>query len=152
MVTVERLDTLTGLVRRSDFPALERMSPDAVVLLLNIDAFRAVNQQHGHEVGDVLLAEIGRRLGEAAAPWPIYRIGGDEFAVLAHLPDEDAIRRLGAAVRGSVEEPFRGLAITVTMAAARWYPATGEDMLRLADQGLWTQRSVQRGQLVPFPR
>ncbi len=73
--------------------------------------------------------------------------------MLAHLPEEDDIRRLGVAIRSSVEEPFRGLALTVTMAAARWSPmATGEDMLRLADHGLWTQRSGKRGHLVLFPR
>ncbi len=84
-------DPLTGLPNRRSFDAnLERQAvgarryDDALSLvLLDIDEFKAVNDRFGHDVGDEVLREVGRRLREACrAGDTVARIGGEEFALI----------------------------------------------------------------------
>jgi predicted signal transduction protein with EAL and GGDEF domain len=89
-----RHDELTGLPNRLAFREhLDARAPvlDAggrlVVMLLDVDGFKAVNDTLGHHAGDVLLQELARRMDAAAAGDALVaRLGGDEFAVLAAVP------------------------------------------------------------------
>ena len=80
-------DSLTGLAnRRALIDALQHDlttgAPSAIVLI-DLDGFKAVNDQHGHAAGDALLAAVGRRLTACARVGDLVcRLGGDEFAVL----------------------------------------------------------------------
>jgi diguanylate cyclase (GGDEF)-like protein len=80
-------DSLTGLSnRRALVDALQadlaKGAPSAIVLL-DLDGFKTVNDQHGHAAGDALLAAVGRRLSACArADDLVCRLGGDEFAIL----------------------------------------------------------------------
>src|SRR5206468_2534240 len=63
----------------------------AAVLLLDLDRFKAVNDTLGHQAGDELLVEVGRRLHQAVRPTHVVaRLGGDEFAVLMPRLTDDA--------------------------------------------------------------
>ncbi len=85
-------DPLTGLANRALFRRrLERAiethgDRDLAVLMIDLDHFKDVNDTLGHDIGDDLLREIGRRTQAAAAPYgrevEVARLGGDEFAVL----------------------------------------------------------------------
>ncbi len=80
---------LAGQARADRFSAL---------LYFDLDGFKPINDQHGHEIGDLVLAEIGRRLARSVrAGEVVARVGGDEFAVL-----------VGDA--GDLREPARRLA------------------------------------------
>ena len=98
-----RVDPLTGLLNRRGLEermdievrrALRHESPMAVAIV-DVDNFKQVNDEHGHEVGDRVLAWVGAVLARESRGVDVAaRTGGDEFAVL--LPDGDAGR---AAVR-----------------------------------------------------
>jgi diguanylate cyclase (GGDEF)-like protein len=85
-----RTDPLTGLPNRLDFTAhLDAAAAEAGgrggafgVLFIDLDGFKQINDRHGHETGDRLLAAVARRLYAVAAGCRVARLGGDEFLVL----------------------------------------------------------------------
>jgi diguanylate cyclase (GGDEF)-like protein len=94
-------DSLTGLGNRSaleaDLKILEESScsghdPAFAALFIDLDHFKRINDDHGHAAGDQVLREAAARLRTAAAPHPVYRVGGDEFLVIA--PEQPAIAEL----------------------------------------------------------
>ncbi|GLY04304.1 GGDEF domain-containing protein [Actinoplanes sp. NBRC 101535] len=103
-------DPLTGLPNRAQLAgyADDCAARPLVVLLLDLNGFKKVNDTHGHAVGDLLLHEIGTRLvGVLGAAGLAGRLGGDEFLVLLPEtgPDQAApiVERLRAAIRRPVE-------------------------------------------------
>jgi diguanylate cyclase (GGDEF)-like protein len=84
------LDPLTGLPNRvalrARADALEAQGddhPGAALILLDLDRFKRINDEHGHQAGDDVLAAFGAVLGEAVRGDDLaYRLGGEEFAVL----------------------------------------------------------------------
>jgi diguanylate cyclase (GGDEF)-like protein/PAS domain S-box-containing protein len=84
-------DVLTGLPNRSLFmdrlehalARLQREDSRIAVMFLDLDGFKSVNDQYGHDQGDRLLVEVGRRLRACArAGDTVARLGGDEFTIL----------------------------------------------------------------------
>ena len=100
-------DALTGLGNRRqlarDFQVLEQTGdddwPDRTLVLFDLDGFKAYNDAFGHPAGDALLTRLATRLGQATAPHPAYRVGGDEFCVLiaADRLRSEAVVEAGAA-------------------------------------------------------
>ena len=92
-------DPLTGLANRVLFRErllqcireAKRFERKFAVLYLDLDFFKAVNDQHGHDIGDLLLQEVGKRLSclvrEADT---VARLGGDEFAIIIESLAEPA--------------------------------------------------------------
>jgi|KBSSwiStaDraftv2_1062776.scaffolds.fasta_scaffold24336_5 diguanylate cyclase (GGDEF)-like protein len=108
-------DPLTGLPNRALFAerldsalAAAPAGASVSVLLMDLDHFKYVNDTLGHEIGDLLLREVAKRLREAVRrPGCIVaRLGGDEFAVL--LPGEwsDGARRVAASLLRALEAPM----------------------------------------------
>lgn len=148
-----RVDALTGLdARRVGLALLEHASRHAFadgrslsLLLLDVDHFKTVNDTHGHPVGDVVLAEIGRRIraslerGERA-----FRYGGEEIGiVLEGAKSEDAVRvaeRVRSAIALVPIEVGGGPSLTVTcslgVATTPPWPADAGQLLRAADDAL----------------
>lgn len=109
--TLRRRDSLTGLESRSHWEAMAGAlrvrcagRREASLLLLDVDDFKSVNDQHGHAVGDDLLRAIADCvLAELPAGAHAGRLGGDEFVVALPLGVEDAARIaevIHASVRG----------------------------------------------------
>jgi len=101
---VTSLDTLTWLPNRTAFLGkleynlddMHRNGGSFIVLFINLDGFRSVNESLGHTVGDQLLLEVSRRLCDAMRPQDVVaHFGADEFTVLAkdvsNLPDVESI-------------------------------------------------------------
>lgn len=108
-------DPLTGLPNRRLFldrvqGALSRLArrPDPLtVLFVDLDRFKLVNDTLGHAVGDIILAEAGRRLERVLrAQDTVARFGGDEFTVLCERADDCEAQRIGARILEALSEPF----------------------------------------------
>ena len=167
-------DGLTGLPNRQSFhrgldAALQRRDTTGshvVVLMLDLDGFKEINDTYGHQVGDDLLLDLAQRLrGVLREQDTVARIGGDEFAVViegdAHEPDvisslvESTARRLVAAGgRGTTVQGHRlrvGVSVGATSTALqRSAPVSGPELVREADVALYTAKGRGRGQAVIF--
>jgi PAS domain S-box-containing protein len=106
-------DLLTGIANRGAlFDALRARledGPGCALLFCDLDRFKAVNDEHGHAVGDALLTELARRMSDLAGPGDLVaRFGGDEFVILCPAGGEADLQALaerghgrGRAVRRS---------------------------------------------------
>jgi diguanylate cyclase (GGDEF)-like protein/PAS domain S-box-containing protein len=156
-------DALTGLANRARLSAtldarLER--PDTAVctglLLLDVDRFKRINDTHGHQAGDEVLIELGRRLttivGERGL---VARLGGEELAVLVTgARHEPGLRELAEEVRAGVGDTpmiVEGLRIpvTVSIGAAQGGESflTRDSLLSAADRALYAAKRRGRNQV-----
>jgi diguanylate cyclase (GGDEF)-like protein len=146
-------DSLTGLGnRRQLMDDLTRQIPRAapasprVCVILDLDGFKGYNDSYGHPAGDQLLARLGGRLQGAVAPFGrAYRLGGDEFCVVARC-DPPVQESVIAATRAALSETGEGFAVTAS-AGAVLIPAeadTPSSVLQLADRRMYAQKNGSR--------
>jgi diguanylate cyclase (GGDEF)-like protein len=156
LVAEATTDPLTGLVNRRVFDhslhteaeRARRHGRPLSLVLLDLDHFKAVNDTHGHQVGDDVLREVARRLSEHARPADtVARVGGEELAWL--LPETDSIGGWLAAERARQSialEPFEGVGqVTVSAGVCDLDRAADEEELyRLADRALYWAKTHGR--------
>lgn len=161
-------DALTGLPNRrgleqaldAALAGVDETRPLAV-FLADLDGFKAVNDAHGHEAGDALLALVAQRLRAALRQGDLVaRLGGDEFVVLAEgLGDGEAARAFGERLVQAFAAPFElgalrcTIGLTVGVALA---PQEGRDavvLLRRADAAMYAGKQAGKGTVrrVPSP-
>jgi diguanylate cyclase (GGDEF)-like protein/PAS domain S-box-containing protein len=90
----------------------KRAGEPLALLLLDLDRFKEVNDTLGHQVGDLLLGRISRRIGQCLRRSDtVARLGGDEFAILLPPPsDQDRALEVAERVLRAVEEPIEVMA------------------------------------------
>lgn len=152
-------DALTGLGnRRTLYEHLHRLrgkDASATVVLIDVDRFKAVNDTHGHQVGDRFLVRLGQALVASAPPHAVCaRMGGDEFcAVVADPAEAQALcARLARACAGglTVGNVCCLTGISAGMADADWQaPNPVSAVLRQADLALYRAKA-QPGSVVRF--
>ena len=150
-------DGLTGLLNKRSFGA--RLAEEAerlgargrplALVIMDLDRFKTVNDEHGHPTGDRVLAEAAQRLtAEARAVDSVGRIGGEEFAWI--LPDASAAEALLAAERlraAIAARPFaNGLRVTASIGVCELGAADGdaETLVERADQALYWAKAHGR--------
>ncbi len=81
---LKQMDVLTGLLNRRSFDnQVYDIRKQAIILILDVNKFKYINDTYGHGFGDVCLMEIGKVISKIYAPYgDCYRIGGDEFCVI----------------------------------------------------------------------
>ena len=149
-------DSLTGLPNRALLQdrlhvALAHCSPgtEVVLLLMDLDRFKTVNDSAGHTVGDHLLQAVARRLRAAFPAHTVGRLGGDEFALVAEVGDSSTGPHVvAAAVVESFRDPFAlpsghelYVSAAIGMSVARH--GDGKDvtgMLREADAAMYSAK------------
>ena len=151
-------DPLTGLPNRRSFDAVvqrllsqaKRSGELVAVGFVDLDDFKAVNDTHGHQAGDVLLQEVAVRLRAAVREGDVVaRLGGDEFTLaLRELQDEHHARRVAERIAAAFVAPFDlGLAHVVARASIgiALFPAHGDDLealLRAADHAMYRAKGA----------
>lgn len=147
-------DPLTGLANRRAFeegaPVLIaknlRLGRHTAVAVLDINDFKPVNDDLGHDVGDRILVEVGRRLRNAArADDIVARLGGDEFVVVAGgLPHSPVAQLVGDRIRRELEDltapDDRHVGVSVGVAISPNDGVTLPDLLRAADRQMYADK------------
>ncbi|WIV96354.1 tetratricopeptide repeat-containing diguanylate cyclase [Kinneretia aquatilis] len=153
-------DPLTDLANRRHFLAVmqehARREFHGALLMVDIDHFKHVNDQHGHGVGDVVICEVARRLSLAVrAEDLVVRWGGEEFLVFAPgIAPEDLLPLAQRVLQGIGGEPVASsegpLRITVSIGCAHFplqpsgLPQHWEQAVNWADMALYTAKSRGR--------
>jgi diguanylate cyclase (GGDEF)-like protein len=146
-------DALTGLANRRRLMAdLDRVMsatpPQAMVLaLLDLDGFKAYNDSFGHPAGDDLLRRLGGQMAAAVEPFGRgYRLGGDEFCVLASTREVSA-EDICQTAEEALSERGDGFAITASWGRVL-IPVevvTASDALRVADRRMYAKKGMRAG-------
>lgn len=154
-------DQLTGTGNRrrleqaltQEISRAERTQKGFCVIMADLDHFKRINDNHGHETGDKVLAAFGDLLCRQVRPIDIVtRFGGEEFVVL--LPDtrlEQAAvvaERIRTALASMTIEPLPNV-VTVSLGVAEIAPdETGDALLRRVDKALYEAKSAGRNRVV----
>ena len=136
-------DALTELGNRrkllADLSSAHRS--EALLVLLDLDGFKAYNDSFGHLAGDALLARLGRRLSDSIRPGDdVYRLGGDEFCVLASGQMDQAA--VAMRVAEAMCEHGDGFSVTASygFVSIPDEAVTATEALRLADHRMYAQK------------
>lgn len=158
-------DALTGLPNRllltdrlsQAIVRARRASDMLAILYLDLDNFKPINDDYGHEFGDQVLIEVSRRLVRSLrASDTVARIGGDEFVVLlAGIPDAEECEFTSHRLLEAISRPMvldgHSLTLTASIGIAL-YPENQQDdadiLLRYADQAMYLAKSAGRSQFV----
>jgi two-component system, cell cycle response regulator len=151
-------DSLTGLLNRRAFfgdgaEACRGAGPGKPLsaIMFDIDHFKRVNDTHGHEAGDFVLASLGETV-MTASDGIVGRLGGEEFCLLESCDLGDAIE-VAECVRRSLKAlhfPQRGLSgITCSFGVAEWESGdTIDRILRRADMAMYEAKSRGRDRVI----
>lgn len=142
-----RFDTLTGLPNRVQYN--DRLNIElewargndvrVAVILLDFNKFKEINDQQGHATGDIVLGEIGKRLGLSVREGEfVARIGGDEFAAIKRYGDDGDLRefieRLAASFLAPVQIRSEAREVTITAnIGVAVFPADADNAEALAN-------------------
>jgi diguanylate cyclase (GGDEF)-like protein/PAS domain S-box-containing protein len=149
-------DSLTGIHNRryfqerlkSEMARVERNVGELAVIMLDIDHFKRINDQHGHAVGDRVLQNVCERIGYRLRRTDVFcRLGGEEFMVLC--PDTNGQQAFTLAMelwQGLRTSPIDGVGmVTASFGIASWRAGEGADALLLrADSGVYVAKQTGR--------
>jgi diguanylate cyclase (GGDEF)-like protein len=156
-------DHLTRLANRREFMVsvgamlAESQSPDGAGVLLFIDAdhFKQINDTYGHGVGDEVLIALGSVIRDSVRHADVAaRIGGEEFAVFLHKADPAVAQTVAERIRTHTHHISRTMdleevGVTVSIGIARHRKGQGlEDVLRAADRSLYVAKKNGRDRIV----
>lgn len=159
-------DALTGLPNRQMFH--ERLAQEAsqpghigrrmALMLIDLDRFKEVNDSLGHDRGDTLLIEAGKRIGSCVRQSDtVARLGGDEFTViLPNLDDAESVERIARTIIGKLAEPFKlgtDEAFISASVGVTFYPDDAHDLdvlFKNADQAMYAAKNAGRNRFSYF--
>lgn len=157
-------DNLTGLANRAllsdklrlEFDRARRQHCSVVVMLIDLDDFKPVNDRFGHHAGDLLLCQVGGRLRRIVAKTDtVARFGGDEFAILMCSRPESIVA-MAERILADLDEPFQltdhkvevhasvGIAIDTD---GSW---GADQILRNADAAMYAAKAKGKGTFAIF--
>jgi diguanylate cyclase (GGDEF)-like protein len=151
-------DSLTGLFSRIGI-AEAFISSDCdfrSAMFIDLDRFKQVNDQAGHQTGDLLLIEVANRLKTAIPSGAIAgRLGGDEFLILQQASESDYLREFSRKIVGLLEAPFEIRDATYSISASVGISiiekdATLEEFFYESDNAMYQAKREQRGSVVIF--
>jgi diguanylate cyclase (GGDEF)-like protein len=157
------LDPLTGLLNRHALlPRFTEISHQArltrqpvCMLLCDVDAFKEINDRHGHDRGDAVLRDVAYELRKRLRSFELaYRLGGEEFLIVlpgvAHAEGAEIAERLRAAIERT--QP-NGIPITISLglSAACGEGVVYEQLFKAADEALYEAKRAGRNRVAVAP-
>jgi diguanylate cyclase (GGDEF)-like protein len=147
--TLARTDELTGLPNRRKFMAelIEFSNTQGALLLLDLNGFKPVNDQFGHEVGDQLLRAVSQRFRRSLPSHStLARLGGDEFGALIS-GDLESTMEAALALHASVSYPFSIAGETIMIGVSIGFVTNDgtRDMMHRADQAMYKAKREDLG-------
>lgn len=147
--TLARTDELTGLPNRRKFMAelIEFSNVQGALLLLDLDGFKPINDQYGHEVGDQLLRAVSQRFRRSLPSHStLARLGGDEFGALIS-GDLESTMEAALALHASVSYPFSIAGETIMIGVSIGFVINDgtRDMMHRADQAMYKAKREDLG-------
>ena len=158
---LSRKDGLTGLNnRRTFFDRFEdkrRKSRDGVLLVIDADFFKRINDTYGHQAGDRCLKSIAYVLQRSVRKDDVIgRIGGEEFAIYLHDTTLQQARVIGERLTKPIafqSEANAHLTVTLSIGAVFSYPeATMDQLFGLADEALYRAKLAGRARMIVWDK
>lgn len=156
-------DALTGIPNRrllvdrlhQAVAQAQRTNETLAVCMLDLDGFKPVNDQHGHDAGDHLLIEIAHRLQTLVrAEDTVARLGGDEFTLILQRPGGTAIfNKILESLRSPVTLGQATVSVSASIGIAYFdgsAPVDADDLLKRADQALYAAKHNGRNNYVVY--
>ncbi len=160
------VDRLTGLPNRNvfqdrlemDIKKAHRSGLPLALLFIDLDHFKEINDTMGHQVGDLLLKQVGQRLqAYVRESDTVARLGGDEFTItLGELHNIDTVTDVAQKIRNDLAKPFRlgnELAYISASVGITLYPrdaSNAVELLRNADQAMYQAKDNGRNRFTYF--
>ena len=155
-------DSLTGLLNRAGFHArlnhaLLTAKPGSLsIAMIDVDRFKLINDNSGHQVGDIVLREIARRIsGQVRASDAVGRLGGDEFVILLATPNWEMVQEICARIVVSINaDPIilpsgNSLRTAISCGVARLrLGVDADDFIHAADVALYEAKRAGRNRVV----
>ncbi len=158
-------DPLTGLANRRQFQSVQdrtiemvaRSGESALLLMLDVDHFKKVNDTHGHHAGDLVLRAVADALAKCVRPMDtVARVGGEEFAIILPNCHSAYGAMVAERIRATVEaldiaiSPGHAIHVTISIGGAfapEWVRSTGELWSERADVQLYKAKSEGRNRV-----
>jgi len=157
------LDPLTGLLNRHALlPRFIELSHQArlasqpvCMVLCDVDGFKAINDEHGHDRGDAVLRDIAYELRKRLRSFElIYRLGGEEFLILlpgiGHAAGREIAERLRACIEHARPTGIR-TTISLGLSAGRGGEVEYDSLFKAADEALYEAKRTGRNRVVAAP-
>ena len=159
-----RRDPLTGVANRRAFLArLEnelaaslRSGRELCCLMVDIDHFKRINDQHGHAMGDEVIQRVAQALAaEMGSSEEVCRYGGEEFCVTVADAGLDQALRVAERIHKKVQLPGFArvpVAVSIGVSSTRWGARTASDLIEQADEALYASKQTGRNRVTRFDR
>ena len=156
-------DALTGVKNKGAFDvSVARMNsdiknserkPEFAIIMFDLDELKVINDQYGHERGDVYIQTACRLICQVFAHSPVYRVGGDEFCVLLQYADYQARDKLlgmfdreSAAWNEKAEQPWERVEVSKGMGVfSPEEDETAEQVFSRADEEMYMNKRSRKG-------
>jgi diguanylate cyclase (GGDEF)-like protein len=158
-------DSLTGLYNRRHFMELAGMQFDRAkradkpchVMMMDLDAFKNVNDTYGHLAGDEVLKNVSACIKETVRSYDLVaRYGGEEFVVMISDSDDETALRLAERIRVHVGESsceYEGLTLKITFSigvASCAEAESFEELLRHSDEAMYTAKNKGKNRVESY--
>ncbi len=162
--TLSTVDSLTGVANRALFDSTlvaawenaSRSETELGIILIDVDDFKKINDEHGHPVGDSALKTVAELL-VSSVKRPndlVARIGGDEFAVILPGADINAIAEFAENIRTAVsDDGSSAMSLTVSIGFASSNPSPlgdPDELVKEADQAMYSAKEAGRNRALGF--
>lgn len=153
------LSYFDGLTKVRNVRSFQQVSKDCFdknkpcgLFYIDINFFKDINDQYGHDVGDIVLQETASRLKFVSA-YLVYRLGGDEFVVFVDDEmSEDGYKELRKKIEGICDTPIEIRDISINLTLSIGYASSSRDaldretLIRIADERMYEDKQIKHAQ------